>query len=529
MGSSGEDGGGDEGGVAGDLYLNPAGYIEPGGNPFDLVGEFYAFNDGNSSTQTGNPYKDGKYCIAGTLTGADGDWGAGIGFDLNRPLGAERLPYVHDGKVEAFEIALSGHSPGRVRVQFVIDEPQSNNQPFLEAHLDTTMVYPIDWPQIPASWDVPDAGRVVEEGIYSVQIFVEGDEPGPFEVCIDALEPLGPEDLAVQAQPAHAGYFGARTIDDAILDREYELWKKLRFRDCGDGSACVPRDEGDCISEGVGYGMLIAVGFDDHDAFQKLWSYYSRHRNRVNLMAWRTNACGGDIDSAAATDGDLDVAMALLQAACRWGGNYESDALSVISALRNAAVDQSCGRSVLKPGEGFGGCSRTNPSYFAPGYYKVFAEKTGDQTWDSMVNDGYTMLASQQARHDGLVTDWCDASGNAMGGLNGEEVRYGPDASRTPWRVATDYAWNQDMRAVTFLDNVASHVERNGGIPRLFTPNSNFRGGVAFSAIHQDSGKAQAYTDAWLQTSVDDETYFPGTLRLVYMLLASHRFPKSCM
>jgi len=509
-------------------FINSDAFIDPEKNPYGIVGPVYAITDGNSSSQRGNPYKDGKYCIAGEFTGSTDDWGAGIAFDLNRVPGTTRAGFQHEGKIEGFLIALSGHSPGRARIQYVINEPQEDGQPFLEAHLNTTMGYRLDWAQIPASWDVPGAGTVVGDEVFVLQVFLESGTAGPFEVCIEDFQPATAEELAIAAEPAASGYQGAITIDDAILEREYELWKSLRYQDCGDGSACVPRDEGDCISEGTGYGMLLAVGFDDRDAFDKLWTYYTRHRNGANLMAWRSNACGSTIDSGAATDGDIDAAMALIQAACKWGGNYETDARGVISALRNSAIDTSCGSTVLKPGEGFGGCGRTNPSYYAPGYFKIFQQMTGDSAWGNLVNDGYTMLAAQQSRNNGMVTDWCDASGNAMGGLNGEEVRYGPDASRTPWRVAIDYMWNGDERAVTFLNNVAGYVEDNGGVARLFTPNSNFRGAVAFSAIHQDPVKAKEWADAWLTTAVDDETYFPGTLRAVYMLLAANRFPSGC-
>jgi hypothetical protein len=71
-------------------------------------------------------------------------------------------------------------------------------------------------------------------------------------------------------------------------------------------------------------------------------------------------------------------------------------------------------------------------------------------------------------------------------------------------------------------------VESNGGIPFLFAPASNYRGALAMSGWHQDSTTAQEYTDAWLTTSVDDETYYPGTLRVVYLLLAAGMFPNGC-
>ena len=46
--------------------------------------------------------------------------------------------------------------------------------------------------------------------------------------------------------------------------------------------------------------------------------------------------------------------------------------------------------------------------------------------------------------------------------------------------------------------------------------------------MQRDSATAHEYRDAWLMTAVDDESYFPGTLRPVYMLLMANKFPHSC-
>src|SRR5690606_7725782 len=163
--------------------------------------------------------------------------------------------------------------------------------------------------------------------------------------------------------------------------------------------------------------------------------------------------------------------------------------------------------------------------YLATGYFKVFASITGDNTWNTLVDDSYAHLATVQGKMDGLVPDWADPAGNIPAGDRGS---YGPDASRTPWRVATDYVWFQEPRAVTYLNNVHDYVEAAGGISRAQTPNSNYRGALAMSALQKDAVTAQAYTDAWLTTSVDDESYFPGTLRPVYMLLLANQFPHAC-
>ncbi len=506
-------------------FINSDGYMLGENNDFGIEGPVYAIGDGNSTDQSGNPYTEGKYCVSGEFSGAEDDWGAGIAFDLNKAVGGGAREAFALGDLAGFQIGLSGTTPGAARIQFVINEPQEGNQPFLVARLNTTTNYRVDWAQVPTSWEVSDAGLEVDSSLYTVQLYLAGDEPGPFDVCVEEFVPLTSAELPVEAQPAASGYNGARTIDEAMLSAEYETWKSRHFLDCNDGTACVPRDEGDCISEGVAYGMLLAVGYDDRAAFDKLWAYFERHKNGNGVMKWQTNACGSATSEGSATDGELDAAMALIQASCRWGGTYESEARELITAIKNSEVTSCANGPVLKPGDNFGGCSETNPSYVAPGYYKVFQALTGDSTWGSLADSGYTLLATLQSRMSGLVPDWSDADGNPQTGDRGQ---YGPDASRTPWRVATDYVWNGDERAITFLGNVSSYVDANGGIARSFTPNSNYRGGLALSGLPLSSTKAQEYTDAWLTTSVDDDSYFPGTLRPIYLLLAAHLFPGGC-
>jgi len=507
-------------------YVNSDGFVRTENNSFGIQGPVYAISDGVSTTQTGNPYKDGKYCVAGTFSGNSADWGAGIALDLNHaPGGSTKAAYDPTGKLGGFRIGLSGTTPGAVRINFVVDEPQVGNEPFLVGQLGQTTNYRTAWAQVPTSWQVTDAGRQVGTSLYAVQIYLDGSVAGPFNVCVDDLTPLGPSELDHDAQPAATGFTGARTIDAGVLAGEYASWKTRHLKDCGDGTACVPRDEGDCISEGIGYGMLLAAGNADQATFDKLWAYFKKNENANGVMKWQTAACGAAMTDGSATDGELDAAMALVQAGCAWGGTYAADAKTLVGAIKASEVTTCSGRMVLKPGDNFGGCDRTDPSYVAPGYFKVFATLANDTSWTTLANDSYTLLSTLQTQMSGLVPNWSDGMGTPA---TGDDGKYGPDASRTPWRVAVDYAWFNEPKAATFLNAVATYVDANGGIARLFEPNSAYRGGLAMSGLPATSAKAQAYTDAWLQTSVDDDTYFPGTLRPIYMLLLADKFAKSC-
>ncbi len=81
-------------------------------------------------------------------------------------------------------------------------------------------------------------------------------------------------------------------------------------------SAVVLKDGSSVVSEGIGYGMLLAVANNDQPLFDKLWKFYSDHVDPRGLMNWAMDACDppGNNNANSATDGDLDVAMALVQA-----------------------------------------------------------------------------------------------------------------------------------------------------------------------------------------------------------------------
>src|SRR5687768_5791133 len=79
------------------VWINSKGKVESGSNSFGIEGYWYAFGDGETTTASGNPWSDGKYCVTGTSTATEGNWGAGIGIDLNG-LASEKMPYAYEGK-----------------------------------------------------------------------------------------------------------------------------------------------------------------------------------------------------------------------------------------------------------------------------------------------------------------------------------------------------------------------------------------------------------------------------------------------
>jgi hypothetical protein len=321
-------------------------------------------------------------------------------------------------------------------------------------------------------------------------------------------------------------WHGCKTsISDATLASEYAAWKTAFVMDCGDGRARVqagnkssPSDE--TFSEGIGYGMLLAVGFNDQATFDKLWAYYKSNRNAHGLMNWKMQACTTTVwGQNGASDGDLDTAMALVQADRRWGG-YATDANALLDAIRTYET-MACGSvTVLKPGDAWGDCNGgVNPSYFSPGYYRAFAlyQPANSAFWNKFADDSITLLLQFQSLVGGaLMGEWSSATGIT-------DSNYGYNACRTPWRVAVDYAWWGTSGAQTFLTNVSGYVDARGAVASVpFDKNSAFLGPFALSGIA--TGKCDAYYTSWMAGVQDDTPYFQGTLRVLCMLAMAGKF-----
>jgi hypothetical protein len=326
----------------------------------------------------------------------------------------------------------------------------------------------------------------------------------------------------------------ATALTESVLENEYIAWKGKYAAACPDGSWVVIKDGsiatgGGLVSEGIAYGMLLSAAFDDREAFDGLWRYYNDHLDENGLMNWATGLCDapGNNMANAATDADLDAAMALLQAAVRWpDGTYLGDAEALGQQILAHETDECGGLVVLLPGDAWGGCNdsdtRINPSYFAPGYYRVFARRFPAQAaaWNALLEDSYTLYASYQATSP-LVPDW----DNSPYGDEAGPDNYWWDACRTPWRVAVDYGLSEDGRATAFLGSVSAWVEANGGIgsPAGKPNNSAFNGAFALTGI-ADQAKLDAYVSSWLGSGGDDSLYFQATLRVLYLTVAGGRF-----
>lgn len=262
------------------------------------------------------------------------------------------------------------------------------------------------------------------------------------------------------------------------LIEAYLNWKKTFVVAAGDGFRVVSPeiDNGATVSEGIAYGLLIAVFMNDQPLFDGLLKYWKANPSGQSmLMNWKIP--GG---SGSATDSDEDAAFALIQASKQWGGNYLNDAKTILTQM---AANDLTADNILKPGNQFGGADLTNPSYFAPAYYRIFAavDTANAAKWNGVVTSTYQYLNKIEG-DNGLVPAWCSNScGSRGGGSYADNNMYQYDSHRTPWRMALDVCWNNNADAKDYVNKIT----------KTFIAKSDTEGIGAIADIYDGSGNAK--------------------------------------
>ncbi|MBN2436607.1 MAG: hypothetical protein JXK07_15215 [Spirochaetes bacterium] len=267
------------------------------------------------------------------------------------------------------------------------------------------------------------------------------------------------------------------TVDE-YLQQEYNEWKShYVVTDPATGFLRVQRDAAsdyDTVSEGMGYGLLLAVYLDDRATFDGLLGYVDAHLDDTGLMHWIIRKDGVEISEfgfpidheivyvkvdpatklpldppqyeldkeddpeylrhtgfrrskSSATDADVDIAAALLLAHARWGSykpSYIRKGIEMIVAICKEDIEVKNGDYWLKAGNGWGGQKGWNPCYFTPAWWKMFKEALEgtmhvcDQRkyipyCDNVIKTMFREMQKIDAINSpaGLYPDWVNTSG----------------------------------------------------------------------------------------------------------------------
>lgn len=342
----------------------------------------------------------------------------------------------------------------------------------------------------------------------------------------------------------HATLLSNKKQASEDLRAAFAYWLKEMYADL-DGVAAVRFNPGSdtCVSEGIGYGMLMMVYFSDNTTsyqtqFDKLWEYYKKFMNGNGLMNWKTRISTLKVmsdGSGAALDGDIDVAAALVMAYHQFGDEkYLKEAKTLIQNIKKYEFEE---EGLHLPGDswGEGGYSRKNPGYFDPAYMPIFAAVDVDHAefWSTKAYDANVKLLEAAAKEvpTGLIDDWTDRNGK------GEDDLWNYDATRIPWRNAKAVCWYGDERVAAVIANMAAFVSKieaknlSGKYTRSTGETTGDRHNSAFlsslmSSLVVNPAYQSRLDEYWVEAvSLGDENYFNQSLKILNGLLVSGNMP----
>ncbi|WPB84961.1 glycosyl hydrolase family 8 [Sediminicoccus rosea] len=254
--------------------------------------------------------------------------------------------------------------------------------------------------------------------------------------------------LSAAALPAFAAAPAAATQARPPSDIQRAEWAAFRDRFLApEGRIVDTGNQNISHSEGQGWALMSAVRADDREAFDRIlaWTVTTLRRPQDELFSWRfrPNASNPVDDPNNATDGDLFIAWALLEAGQRWGNrDHTAQGTAMARDILRLLVRRAGSYWVLLPGaRGFERADHTivNPSYYAFPAIRALAQAVPDPAWLRVAADGVALMRNGRFGRWGLPPDWLAV--RRVDGLLSLPGDWAPRFSYDALRVPLYMAW----------------------------------------------------------------------------------------
>ncbi len=309
----------------------------------------------------------------------------------------------------------------------------------------------------------------------------------------------------------------------------------------------------DVRSEGMSYGMMIAVQLDRQEEFNRLWKWTMTYMFQDDgpykgYFAWHCDTTGKQLAANPASDGEEWFVTALFFASKRWGDgdgifNYRAEADSILYSMRTKTAEGGIATDMFDPKTKqvvFVPSGRnstfTDPSYHLPAYYELWALWAAEDNtfWADAATESRAFFHRTANPETGLMPDYSNFDGTPTGGEH-EDFRF--DAWRTLANVAVDFAWfGKDPWQVEQSDRVLAFLASQGpmygnqytleGKPLSGDSSTGLAAmaGVAALAAHAEIG--EPFVQVLWDTAIPRGKwrYYDGLLYFMAMLHVSGNF-----
>ena len=277
-------------------------------------------------------------------------------------------------------------------------------------------------------------------------------------------------------------FLDAGYTEEQVENKLHEVWYDVMegpnrcYFTVGDTLAYISDIKNDDVrTEGMSYGMMIAVQWNKKEMFDRLWRWSKRYMLMQDgpmkgYFRWSCKRNGEPNAQGPASDGELYFITSLLFASNQWGNNtginYLKEAQNILETIQPKEVELTFNRDregnllaeprVMKrvvalmdtttdlisfvPGLPF-----TDPSYHLPAFYEVWARYAEDgraSYWRECARKSREYLHRSIHPFTALNPDNNNFDGSLlkMGFGFGDAFRY--DSWRVPMNIALDYSWS---------------------------------------------------------------------------------------
>lgn len=332
----------------------------------------------------------------------------------------------------------------------------------------------------------------------------------------------------------------------------------------------------DVRTEGLSYGMMIAVQMNKKTEFDAIWNWsktYLYHDSPTHpsygFFSWQARTNGTVMSEFVAPDGESYYAMALYFAANRWGSgrgiyNYKAEADRLLTDMRHRALITGPvfisfrGTNSLRAvtaGPLFDAEHRmvlfspsserppfTDPSYHLPAFYELWAR------WGPPADSNFWMEAAAACRDyfprvtdpvTGLAPNYANFDGSPVTNRwNRGAANFGFDAFRVAGNWSVDWSWwGKNARERELSDRLQAFFESKGvtNYGCQFTLDGRqlddrpAQGLVAVNAVASlaaTNPRSKEFVEALWNMPVPDglERYYEGLLFMMALLHCSGGF-----
>jgi oligosaccharide reducing-end xylanase len=331
-------------------------------------------------------------------------------------------------------------------------------------------------------------------------------------------------------------------------------------------------DSNDIRSEGMSYGMFIAVQMGMQQQFDQLWRFADRfmqYGDDATYPAWRhyfrwtgtvntANANNWTVsynaEESPASDGEEYFAAALYLADRRWGSggaiNYEQEADTIADAMLNnpagsarfPLIHEDEDMVVFVP---IGTSNEfSDPSYHLPAFYEIFAQDgpaADAARWLEIAEVSRDYLVRSAHPNTGLHADYATFDGAPTQGFQASNHdTFSFDAWRVPMNMAIDYAWSsQDARMRAQVEKYHAFFGSNLGNGNVVNSRFNVDGSgatgggsqalvatLAAGSLATDGGDRMTFVDnLWnVAQPTGQFRYYQGSVYLLGLLATAGYF-----